>query len=315
MFSSNPVLVYADFSINNISKIVEPSTNISRLRYFHLHRNPIPTPDLQQQGKLLSINQDLLKLRDEINLTPDSLTLDVGYAAFIGRRGSMEDEMTINCSEFTGQILLGVFDGHDGGQSAAYIRQNYPKVLAEYLKGEGIEEAFTKTHLKLQEGLRGLNMPSSGSTSVAVLVNNTNYVVVNSGDSRAILCQGKKAVRLSVDHKPLLMEEEARIRSSGSYVNEEGRIAGLLAVSRGFGDFILDGHVSCEPTVRVYPRQETDSWIVLASDGLWDVLSDERVAIELDDETCPWHAAMKLRDLAYISESTDNITVIVARLR
>ena len=48
---------------------------------------------------------------------------------------------------------------------------------------------------------------------------------------RAVLCQGKQAVRLSVDHKTEVQSEVERIEKSGGIVFKE-RVLGTLAVTR-----------------------------------------------------------------------------------
>ena len=87
----------------------------------------------------------------------------------------------------------------------------------------------------------------------------------------------KKSVELSVDHKPDDEEEKKRIVASGKTVSD-GRVDGMLAVSRAFGDFMFkeatnprENAVSAFPDVTVTPRTDKCEFVVLACDGLWDV--------------------------------------------
>ena len=107
-----------------------------------------------------------------------------------------------------------------------------------------------------------------------------------------------------------------------------GRVDGDLAVARAFGDFTYKQRedlppeaqeVSCEPEIRIRERKETDRMLVLACDGVWDVVSDDQ-ACTVVRESLQQHggnstvAAAALRDWAYINGSNDNISVIVVSL-
>ncbi|EFJ47080.1 hypothetical protein VOLCADRAFT_33640, partial [Volvox carteri f. nagariensis] len=100
----------------------------------------------------------------------------------------------------------------------------------------------------------------------------------NAGDSRAVLSRRGTAVRLTDDHKPHLPAEKARVEAAGGRVDfqrcwrvivepREGRLGSGLAEPRRF--------VECEPDVRRVVPQPGDNLVVLGSDGLWDVLSDQ----------------------------------------
>ncbi|KAL7194950.1 hypothetical protein ACSBR1_035207 [Camellia fascicularis] len=135
----------------------------------------------------------------------------------------------------------------------------------------------------------------SGSTSVAVLRQGEHLVIANLGDSRAVLCtRGEKdqlvSVQLTVDLKPNLPSEADRIK------NCEGRVFALeeepavfrvwmperdcpgLAMARAFGDFCLkDFGLISTPEVFYRKLTDQDEFVVLATDGIWDVLSNNEV--------------------------------------
>jgi len=132
-----------------------------------------------------------------------------------------------------------------------------------------------------------------GSTAVVVCVCEDNIVTANLGDSRAILCRGSKAIPLTVDHKPDSATEKKRIEDLGGRVRWHGylgpdrlpvpgmgayRINGNLAVSRALGDRLERPYVSSEPDIVVHPMNKNeDRFVVLASDGLWDVMTSQDV--------------------------------------
>ena len=90
---------------------------------------------------------------------------------------------------------------------------------------------------------------------------------------------------MSVDHKPYNDAEERRIVAAGGTVTMR-RVNGDLAVSRALGDFVYkhapgrpaeQQQVSPEPEIRVQERSDADAFLVLACDGVWDVMSNSDV--------------------------------------
>lgn len=121
------------------------------------------------------------------------------------------------------------------------------------------------------------------------------------------------ALRLSKDHKPDVPEETRRIIAAGGQI-VAGRVQGALSVCRSFGDYIFKPYVSCVPYVSVYHLKKYDSWIAIACDGCWDVISDVDCALLLSTCLSAQTGALKLRDEAYRLDSQDNISVICIRL-
>jgi serine/threonine protein phosphatase PrpC len=125
----------------------------------------------------------------------------------------------------------------------------------------------------------------SGSTSVMTLITKSHIVCANTGDSRAVLCRGGEQVPLSHDHKPFNPGEKERIENAGSHV-KFNRVNGDLAVSRALGDFVYKRCETVEaehqavtafPEVIAEVRHPRDEFIVLACDGIWDVMSSQEV--------------------------------------
>jgi len=84
-------------------------------------------------------------------------------------------------------------------------------------------------------------------------------------------------------------------------------------VSRALGDFSYKPFITCEPDVfgPFSINDEAYQLLILACDGLWDVVSDDdAVAIALESKN-PEDAAVRLRDKAFNSKSKDNISVLV----
>ena len=108
--------------------------------------------------------------------------------------------------------------------------------------------------------------------------------------------------------------EKARIEKAGGYVsNDDGtaRVNGGLGVSRAFGDARYPC-ISCDPDMRMYSLNGTQSHLVMACDGLWDVFTHAEVATEAAKcaaENIP--LASQLVQMAVDKGSTDNVSVIV----
>mmetsp|Transcript_13385 Transcript_13385/g.27696 ORF Transcript_13385/g.27696 Transcript_13385/m.27696 type:complete len:513 (+) Transcript_13385:435-1973(+) len=138
-----------------------------------------------------------------------------------------------------------------------------------------------------RESMRHDHFEYQGSTAVVVLVHvgengERTLVSANVGDSRAILCRGKKAINLTRDHKPSDEREKARIRSMGEEVQWDpyGEIYRVkdLSLSRAIGDRFAKPVVSSEAEIDCLPvNDEEDEFFLLASDGLWDVMTSQEV--------------------------------------
>lgn len=138
-----------------------------------------------------------------------------------------------------------------------------------------------------RESMRHDHFEYQGSTAVVVLVHvgesgERTLVSANVGDSRAILCRGRKAINLTRDHKPSDEREKARIRSMGEDVQWDpyGEIYRVkdLSLSRAIGDRFAKPVVSSEAEIDCLPvNDEEDEFFLLASDGLWDVMTSQEV--------------------------------------
>ncbi|KAL5570118.1 hypothetical protein UlMin_026693 [Ulmus minor] len=187
---------------------------------------------------------------------------------------------------------------------------------------------------KCGSGCQSTGVKIGGSTAVVAVLTPDHIVVANCGDSRAVLCRGGRAIALSNDHKPDREDELARIEGAGGRVIflNGARVEGVLAMSRAIGDTYLKPIVTSKPEITFTKREPEDECLVLASDGLWDVLSNEmacevasrclREGTLLDDERdgalYPSRSALAaalLTRLALGRKSSDNVSVIVVDLK
>jgi protein phosphatase 1L len=198
-----------------------------------------------------------------------------------------------------------------------------------------------------KEILRISHWSFQGSTAVVIWVHeekmsndvaskaalNRTIIAANIGDSRAVLCRDNQAWNLTRDHKPNDPDELQRIESLGGSViwcgdvdlngrpiDDHGiyRVNGNLALSRAIGDRAERPHVTAEPEIIAVPVEAGDEFIVIATDGLWDVMdSDEAVnyvKFALDAGLKKESVAHQMVQEALRRGTFDNITVVIVWL-
>eukprot|EP01103_Thecamoeba_quadrilineata_P002782 TRINITY_DN1266_c1_g2_i1.p1 TRINITY_DN1266_c1_g2~~TRINITY_DN1266_c1_g2_i1.p1 ORF type:complete len:531 (+),score=137.07 TRINITY_DN1266_c1_g2_i1:191-1594(+) len=238
------------------------------------------------------------------------------------------DSTSIKLPQFLAQNVgdyIGLFDGHGGHEASAFAAQHFHRILLDSLNLQhdiesAISHSFITADKILYEHFRKKSnwmdeetKACCGTAVLILLIVKSVIYAANLGDSRAVLCSKGKVKRLTEDHKPLEKEEQTRIKKAGGVVLSNGRVNGLLSVSRAIGDFHLKPFgVSATPSLSSRFITPDDEFIILACDGLWDVISEETaievVKIEGKD---PYRSSVRLRDMAYLRGSSDNITVIV----
>jgi serine/threonine protein phosphatase PrpC len=129
------------------------------------------------------------------------------------------------------------------------------------------------------------NLEFQGSTAVAVVVyesedGHRTLLSANVGDSRAVLSRGGRAVDLTHDHKPNDEKEKARIMALGETIewDQDCKVHRVrnLSLARAIGDRYAKPAVSPEVDIQLFPVVESeDEFVLLASDGLWDVMSSQ----------------------------------------
>eukprot|EP00879_Flechtneria_rotunda_P000997 GHRR01001131.1.p1 GENE.GHRR01001131.1~~GHRR01001131.1.p1 ORF type:complete len:866 (+),score=406.00 GHRR01001131.1:371-2968(+) len=208
-----------------------------------------------------------------------------------------------------GRSYAAIFDGHNGAGAAETAARKLHLLLAshpalrlyrgeigppavvrqeEAAVGAALRSAFRQVDDQVlavarREGTR------DGATALVVLRLGGALYAAHAGDSRAVLCRGGTAYRLTEDHKPHLPGERSRIEGAGGRVDfqrcwrvvvepRDGRPGSGLAVSRSLGDLDFkepQRFVECDPDItRLVLQPHKDAFIVLGSDGLWDVMSD-----------------------------------------
>ncbi|TFK75447.1 protein phosphatase 2C [Pluteus cervinus] len=154
----------------------------------------------------------------------------------------------------------------------------------------------------------GLNIAIPPASSRRVLY------CANAGDARGVLCRAGKAVRLTYDHKGSDKQEAKRITDAGGFVMS-GRVNGVLAVTRSLGDSSMKEFVVGAPYTTETALCEDDEFLILACDGLWDVVGDQGAVDLVRGIQDAQVASRKLLDHALSHHTTDNVTVLVIRFK
>ncbi|ESQ35193.1 hypothetical protein EUTSA_v10007474mg [Eutrema salsugineum] len=182
-----------------------------------------------------------------------------------------------------------------------------------------LKRALLKTCQQMDKELKmhpTINCFCSGTTSVTVIKQGKDLVVGNIGDSRAVLATRDEdnaliAVQLTIDLKPDLPSESARIQKCKGRVfalQDEPEVARVwlpnsnspgLAMARAFGDFCLkDYGLISVPDINYRCLTERDQFIILATDGVWDVLSNKEAVDIVASAPCRNTAARAVVDTA-----------------
>ncbi|KAM8953562.1 protein phosphatase 1G isoform 2-T2 [Pelodytes ibericus] len=144
-------------------------------------------------------------------------------------------------------------------------------------------------------GMEGKEEPGSdsGTTAVVALIRGKQLIVANAGDSRCVVSERGKAVDMSYDHKPEDELELARIKNAGGKVTMDGRVNGGLNLSRAIGDHFYKRNknlppeeqmISALPDIKVLTLNDEHDFMVIACDGIWNVMSSQEVVEFIHDK-------------------------------
>ncbi|KAK4741193.1 hypothetical protein SAY87_024781 [Trapa incisa] len=217
--------------------------------------------------------------------------------------------------------IFAIFDGHLGDSVPAYLQKHlFSNILKEEEFWTDPAKSLAKAYEKTDQAIlsHSPSLGRGGSTAVtAILIDGCKLWVANIGDSRAVLSNKGEAVQLSVDHEP--NTERGSIEDRGGFVSnmpgDVARVNGQLAVSRAFGDKNLKSHLRSDPDITSAKIDSDTDILILASDGLWKVMSNQEavdIARKIKD---PERAAKSLASNALNRGSKDDISCIVVHLK
>ncbi|CAF0906850.1 unnamed protein product [Adineta steineri] len=274
-----------------------------------------------------------------------------GFAAMQGWRSSMEDvhKHLVSLDNYSWKLwsYFAIFDGHNGIDTAknasdqldAHLlnalnhmleKQYHGKITSDtpihssHLDFNLLNAAIKQTYFKLDKDLRSVVKDDSGCVCITCLIGPEKIYLINIGDSRAIIISNNGQVLAHTeDHKPDDPAEQERIHEAGGKISKSStgdvlRVENQLAMTRVLGDFAMDKHI-VPPMADIveYPRNLLASFIILACDGIWDVMTNEEVAtfvIHRASTNKLEEIVSQLLDECIRRRSTDNMSVYIVKI-
>ena len=257
------------------------------------------------------------------------IELKIYFTTIKGRRESNEDKHNIILNingdnpEQNEINLFAIYDGHGGDWVSKYLEANIPNYYMNKKFSPPFDEDYHTQVFQIIQNqlLKKEKGYSNGSTCLLNIMykykNDIHMNIVNLGDSRlSIVYVGGESVQVTTDHKPDHKVEKLRLEKMGGdvYKDSEGvfRI-GDLSLSRAFGDGDNAPYISQKPDFFYKKITNSTKYIVMACDGLWDVVESEsvgKVIFELAKSN-PENIAVELANWALKKGSTDNISIII----
>ena len=216
------------------------------------------------------------------------------------RRGGEATGATINGAAADGgadgeaappptNTFFGVYDGHGGSAAAAHTAARLHALLAVDAQWRtdpraALAGAFAAVEAELRLSYESTR-DKSGSCALGLLLRGHRALLANVGDCRALVVRAESShappyVQLTTDQRATEPGEQSRILKAGGQISD-GRVWGALIPSRTLGDFPWKAKgpgLSALPEFCSYEIGPDDRYIILGSDGLFDVLTNKAIA-------------------------------------
>jgi serine/threonine protein phosphatase PrpC len=232
----------------------------------------------------------------------------------IGLRGAMEDRHVLEVLPGLG-LFGGVYDGHGGTEAVDLVGASLHRFFATSLQaGHPPVHAFREAYRSVEEELKGVE---SGATAATIFLRGDEMSFAHLGDAR-ILLVGPQPISLTKDHRVSDSQERARILRAGGKIEDPYVLRGLrgLMPTRSFGDaYFRPVGVTAVPEVGIRRLRPEDRFVVVACDGLFDVLEPLDVADLLLHSAGAKEGAEILRDQVFLRGGTDNLTILVIEFK
>ncbi len=239
-------------------------------------------------------------------------------------------------------IIIAIFDGHGGVGAAEYCKDNFFQVLKFHSEAQDLNSCLLEVIDELEADLISQDY-ESGTTALILLISSTKYFVVNIGDSNGITIYSPLIIENRIPNRntgPLIryhqlvskshtlknLEERDRILSAGGKIVDSRLIVKLspheissIAITRSLGDarHKSKSPLSANPDIYDYNLTGYEKYILLASDGLWDVFTSAQIyayIYYLDSCKKSLHEiVVLLSEEAYRRGSSDNISIILIK--
>ena len=238
-----------------------------------------------------------------------------------------------------------IFDGHGGKEVASFLSINLHHYLINELNNiqfgindeeninniiECIKLAFIKIDKDILANDNLANDVGSTATLIFIYYNNLNdienynnenqnlertLICANIGDSSGYLINKSNIKLITKHHKCEDASEVKRIRDQGGIVFQ-GRIFGKLILTRTLGDKEMKKYgVIPEPDFYIKKIEKDDFFVIIASDGIWDVINEgELFKIGNEKKLSSEAFSKKIMDIAKERDTRDNSSCIVIKV-
>ena len=233
-------------------------------------------------------------------------------------RQSMED-IGVTLPDFIPEkkySLFGIFDGHGGNDVVKYIKDRLPEIIKTNILNNNSYDNSMETKIslafnKIDEELKFYDSEHTGSTATILLLNDDQIYCANVGDSSAFIIYDNYLKKINIDHKCSDPKEEERIIRSGGKITKN-RVMGQLVLSRCLGDLYCKKYgVSNIPDISINKLERNIKYIVVASDGVWDVVGENDLMKLSKNGKNADGFCKDLVKLAIDKDSKDNVSCIV----
>ncbi|CAF0901537.1 unnamed protein product [Rotaria sordida] len=295
---------------------------------------------------------EFAKLFSDKPHTEKELTVDKNFcfAAMQGWRSTMEDRhkhlVPFDDSSWKLWSYFSIFDGHNGIDTAKYAADHLDIYLLDILNkmliqqkdnkiniGEPVRSSqldvptfcasIKQAYFELDKQLKQVVKDDSGCVCITCLIGPEQIYLINVGDSRAIIFSNDgRILAHTEDHKPDDPAEQERIHEAGGRISKPFagdvlRVENQLAMTRVLGDFGMDKHI-VPPMADIiqYPRDSSAAYLILACDGIWDVMTNEEVASFVVNHIATTkleNIAAQLIDECLRRDSTDNMSIYIVK--
>mmetsp|Transcript_120643 Transcript_120643/g.348604 ORF Transcript_120643/g.348604 Transcript_120643/m.348604 type:complete len:360 (-) Transcript_120643:92-1171(-) len=268
-----------------------------------------------------------------------------GHAPYNPRKKN-QDSLIMADDPGTNSLILAVLDGH--GEHGDYVSAWFRDQLVAEMFGHpswttnlqaAVSDAVAKVERDLLRNFR-IDTEFSGTTLSMAIVRGNHLTGVNIGDSRVIMGREENGsivpLDVTYDHKPDSPKEKERILACGGRVFAVEYDDGIdgpprvwlghmdvpgLAMSRSLGDVVAhSAGVTSDPEFTEFELDpKTDKFLVVATDGLWEFVSNQETTEMVEGQIGPAQAVDTLVTEAgtrWMQEEQviDDTTVIVANL-
>ena len=315
-------------------KIIDIRINESNLLTNSANNNKFLVKILNKNNILRTFSSDNNKLKKK------KIKCFVDYSAIdypnIEHCKSMEDFYCINekLENRFNSSFFGIFDGHGGKEISYYLSENLQKFLIKELNNITLSQNFRENNdyflqaiinsfEKIDKAIiQNSNFENNvGSTATIVFIYNDDssltkrtLICANVGDSKAYLINKNNIKLITKEHKCNDINEVARIRKNGGVVFQK-RVFGTLILTRSIGDTQMKNFgVISTPDIYSQPIYDNDMYVILASDGLWDVVEYEDILRLSKEKISCFEFSKKLIKLARDRDTRDNVSCIVVQL-